>query len=215
MFSGIIDNQARVIKRKPQGGQIRFGFEMKKKTRPLKLGESIAVNGVCLTAAKVNGKKFEVDVIQATLDVTTLSDLKAGSWVNTERSLRYGDDISGHFVTGHVDGCGKIQKIEKKGKNRILTISAPRALMAYITSKGSITIDGISLTVQHSGKRDFEIALVPHTLKETNFTLRKAGDRVNLEVDLVARYLKNLTKFPSSSLASKRLSIGKLVRQGF
>lgn len=193
MFTGIIQNQAKVVSKKSSGAQIRFAFQfLKPEKRKIELGESIAIDGVCLTAAKVLKKGFEADVVRETLQATTLSQLQKGSVTNTERALRYGDSMGGHFVTGHVDTRSRILKVEKQGKNRLYSFSVPRDLSLYIAAKGSVVLDGISLTVQAVGAKAFKVALVPHTLKATTLGRKGEGDEVNLEIDLIARYMKRL-----------------------
>ena len=149
---------------------------------------------VCLTATKVKGNQFQVDVIRETLQATNLGELQVGSLVNIERSLKHGYDVSGHFVTGHIDGRGLIQKISKRGRDRLFQIKSPKKLMTFFASKGSVAVDGISLTIQSVKKGCFEVALIPHTLKETTLGSKKAGEFVNLEVDLIARYLQKIIK---------------------
>ena len=180
------------MKREARGGQIRLGFRFLRPERKFKTGESLCVNGVCLTAAKKNGRKFEADVIGGTLRSTTLGALRVGDRVNLERPLRAGDPVGGHFVTGHVDGRGKILRLEKRGKNRTLTIQAPPALRPYLAAKGSVAVDGVSLTIQKVRGLKFQAGLVPHTLKATTLGRKRAGALVNLESDLIARYLKIL-----------------------
>ncbi len=215
MFTGIITNQAVVMKRTPKGGQVRFSFRfLKKEKRKPELGESIAVNGVCLTVAAFASQGFEADAVRETLQATTLSRLEKGSRVHIERALRYGDSMGGHFVTGHVDGQGTLKKVEKQGKNRALWFEAPATLASYLAPKGSITVDGVSLTIQEVRGALFKLAIVPHTLRETGFGVLRPGDRVNLEVDLVARYLKAL-KAPEKLKAGGRLRIPILKKQGF
>lgn len=214
MFTGIIHNQGKVIKRAERGGQVRFAFRLaaleKKKLQP---GESIAVNGVCLTAAKIAGAIFEADVIRETLQATTLSQLRTGDSVNLERSMKAGDLIGGHFVTGHVDEKGKIVKIEKNKKNTVFYIQASEKLRNYIAEKGSIAVDGISLTVQSVNKNTFKVGIIPFTLHHTTLGTRKAGDFVNLEADLIARYLRVLDH--SLKKSPRKLVISYLKRQGF
>lgn len=188
MFTGIIQNQGKVIRREKRGGQIHFAFRLIRPAK-LKLGESIAVNGVCLTATKLSRNGFECDVIQETLKATTLGFLQVEDSVNLERSLKVGDEIGGHFVTGHVDEVGRIERIHRMGKNRTLTIKASPSLMRFLAVKGSIAVDGISLTVQGIQKGGFTAGLVPHTLRETNLGTAQLGQKVNLEIDLIARYL--------------------------
>ena len=205
MFTGIISNQAKVIKKEKHGAQVRFVFRFihKEKNRPVP-GESIAVNGVCLTAVKIGRDFFEAVAVRETLEATTLSSLETGSKVNTERSLKMGDSLGGHFVTGHIDGCGRILKIEKSGKNYSFWIQAPPALKPYLAVKGSVGVDGISLTVQAVKGLSFKVAVIPYTFSHTTLGTKKAGSEVNLEADLVARYLNVL----SSSLSPRKSLIG-------
>lgn len=203
MFTGIIQNQAKVIRKKSAGRLIHFVFHfMKPETRKVELGESIAVDGVCLTVAKAAANGFEADVVHETLKATTLSQRKPGSVVNTERALRYGDSMGGHFVTGHVDARSRILSIEKRGKNLLYTFQIPSGLAPYIAAKGSVVIDGISLTVQAVNGAAFKIAVIPHTAKATILRRKVKGNEVNLEIDLIARYLRRAEEF-SRSLAKR------------
>lgn len=180
----------------------------------MKAGESIAVDGVCLTAVKAGPKNFEADVIDETLRATRLGRLKAGDRVNLERSLRAGDLIGGHFVTGHVNGTGIIRKIERRGANYALQIQAPADIIQSLAVKGSIALDGISLTVQAIRANTFKVAIIPLTLRETALKRKKKGDGVNLEIDLTRRYLKDLMTLPVFSPAP-RLTLKQLKSQGF
>jgi riboflavin synthase len=193
VYSGIVSNQGIVVKRREGNRQIHFGFRFLRKEKPIKLGESIAVDGVCLTVAGLRPRGFEADVVRETLDATTLGSLKLGGRVNLERSLKTGDEIGGHFVTGHIDGRGRIVHIEKRKKNWLITFEASRSIMKVLAQKGSIAVDGISLTIQGLSKKFFKITIIPHTLKETTLGRKGVGDWVNLEIDLITRYLKVLT----------------------
>ena len=217
MFTGIVQNLGTVIKKEKRGGQIRFGFRFEKKEkRKPEPGESIAVDGVCLTVAKSGPRTFEADVIRETLEAATLARLKTGSRVNLERSLRIGDPAGGHFVTGHVDGRGMIQKVEKKGRNTRITFQAPKNILPFLAAKGSIAVDGISLTVQAVRGLSFQTGIVPHTLRHTTLGSKKAGDPVNVEADLIARYLDFIPKdHKTSPRPSRSLKIRGLKRQGF
>lgn len=155
-------------------------------------GDSIAVNGCCLTAIKVikRGKSrgFKFDLLRETWDLTNLNSLRRGSTVNLERALALGQRMGGHFVTGHVDAVGKIRKWEKQGKDWLLDVDAPLSLMTGFVRKGSVAIDGISLTVAKLRKRGFAVWIIPHTRRVTNLRTRKVGDTVNLETDLLGKY---------------------------
>jgi len=217
MFTGIIQNQGQVILKREGRGMIHFGFRFLRPEKNLKLGESIAVDGVCLTVAKKTSKGFEVDVVEETLKATTLSELVLGSRVNLERSLKYGDEMGGHFVSGHVDGIGRISKITRSGDNYLISITPAKSLLNQLAKKGSVALDGISLTVQKLTAKDVIITIIPHTLKETTLGVKKVGDFVNLEIDLITRYLQVITHKVSSKdpeLISQKL-IASLKREGF
>ena len=156
------------------------------------LGESIAVNGVCLTVISFDASGFEADASTETLALTTLGALPPGRQVNLERALRAGDRLGGHLVSGHVDGIGTVASVADDARAQRWRFTAPRALMRYIASKGSICIDGTSLTVNGVDAEGFDVALVPHTLAHTAFGATRPGDPVNLEVDQVARYVERL-----------------------
>lgn len=215
MFTGIVENQGFVVKREERGGQVRFGFGFQKKEQGLKVGDSVAVSGVCLTAVRVSSSGFEADVVRQTLEVTTLGGLKLGGRVNLERSLKLGSGLGGHFVTGHIDGRGKILKIERRNRNTTLFINASKAIIALLADKGSVACDGISLTVQKVRGSVFQIAVIPHTLKVTTLGSKKIGSEVNLEVDIVARYLQMcFAKEKSRKTFSSRTILRELLRQG-
>jgi len=215
MFTGIIENEGLIIKQEERGGQVRFGFRFQKKELGLKVGDSIAVSGVCLTAVRASSTGFEADVVRQTLEATTLGSLKMGGRVNLERSLKLGAGLGGHFVTGHIDERGKIVKIEKRKKNTTLFITASKDIIALLADKGSVACDGISLTVQKVRGSVFEIAVIPHTLKVTTLGLKRVGSEVNLEVDIVARYLQMcFSKEKSRKTFSSRTILRELLRQG-
>lgn len=213
MFTGIVHNQGTVLKKTKSGGQVKFSFKLKRKEK-IKLGQSIAINGVCLTASKVTKAGFEADVMNATLEATTLGDLKLKDMVNLEKALTYGDEIGGHFVTGHVDAKGKITAIKKNKKNYTLTIKTPESMQAYLAPKGSITLDGISLTIQSVQKNHFNVGIIPHTWQETNLRKKSVSSEVNLEIDLIARYLEAIENAKKSPKKSKA-RLKKLIQQGF
>ncbi len=154
------------------------------------LGDSIAVNGVCLTVIEHSGAQFSVDVSRASLDCTV--GLDAPGEVNLEKALRLADRLGGHLVTGHVDGVGEVLKFERIGESHELVIRAPLALAKYIARKGSITVDGVSLTVNRVDDGDFAINLIPHTVAVTTLKRLASGSRVNLEIDLIARYVERM-----------------------
>ena len=195
MFTGIIQKVGKITNIQNGKGVKSFSVQMKPWLDQVKIGESIAIDGVCLTVKQKNWKSFSVDAIPATLKMTTLKALKIGSKVNLERSLKWGERLGGHYVSGHVDHAGEIVAKKKNGKSSILKIKAARAVQKYLISKGSIAVDGISLTVQKLVPGGFETAIIPHTAKKTTIGLKKAGDFVNLEADLmIKRFLKGKRK---------------------
>ena len=199
MFTGIIQEKAKVKNIKKSSGKTVFEIESKKAIENLEIGSSIACNGVCLTVVNLNNNIFEVEAIPETLKLTNLGDLKIGGFLNLEPSLRLQDELSGHIVLGHVDGMGKVSSIQLEGDSILMTIEHPNDLGKYIAHKGSITIDGISLTIAKVTDKDFSVALIPHTLEVTTLSDRKIGDMVNLEIDVVARYLERLIKTKDNS----------------
>ncbi|MFH1799992.1 MAG: riboflavin synthase [Candidatus Omnitrophota bacterium] len=215
MFTGIVENQGMVVKKEERGGQVRFGFRFQKKERGLKIGDSIAVSGVCLTAVRVTPDDFEVDVVRQTLEATTLGMLEKRGCVNLERSLKLGDGLGGHFVTGHIDGRGTIVKIEKRKRNTTLFLTASKDIIALLADKGSVACDGISLTVQKVRGKVFQIAVIPHTLQVTTLGIKRVGSEVNLEVDIVARYLQMcFAKERSRRTFSSRTILRELLQRG-
>jgi riboflavin synthase len=193
MFTGIVQAVGRVAARESRGADARIVIDATDlDLGDVALGDSIAVGGVCLTAVALDGATFAADVSVETLARTTLGALSVGARVNLEKSLRLADRLGGHLVSGHVDGIGHIASIADDGASQRWTFSAPAALMRYIAVKGSICIDGTSLTVNVVDGDTFGVTLIPHTLDVTTFGVRKAGDAINLEVDLIARYVERL-----------------------
>lgn len=194
MFTGIVEETGTIEKIKPGAKSIELTVRAKVCGRGLKIGDSLAVNGCCLTVVKVlshrGGKSIRLDLLRETWKRTNLSQTHAGSLVNLERSLQVGARLGGHFVTGHIDGTGKITRWEKAGADHVLEIAAPADVMPYIAFKGSITVDGISLTVASLSKRSFRVWIIPHTYAVTALRKRAVGDAVNLEADILAKYLR-------------------------
>jgi len=193
MFTGIIQAIGQVQTLAPRDGDVRLTLS----TGKLPLagvipGDSIAVNGVCLTAIVLNGASFAADVSRETLSLTTLGELMPGSRVNLEKALTLAMPLGGHLVSGHVDGVGEILERRQDGRSWRFSLQAPPSLARYIAQKGSICVDGTSLTVNAVRGARFELNIVPHTLEETIFGDYQPGTRVNLEVDLIARYLERL-----------------------
>lgn len=193
MFTGIIEAVGRIAAIDNKGADRRLSITTGKlDLTEVKLGDSIAVNGVCLTAVQLPGDGFVADVSGETLARTTLANLKAGAVVNLERALTPTTRLGGHLVSGHVDGLGEVVSVVAEGRSLRITIAAPAPLARYIAEKGSICVDGVSLTVNAVQGARFELTIVPHTAQETTIADYRAGTRVNLEVDIIARYLERL-----------------------
>jgi len=193
MFTGIIQAVGRIATFERVGSDARIAIDAATlDLDDVRIGDSIAVAGVCLTVVALDAGRFAADVSAETLARTTLGALVTADPVNLEKSLRLADRLGGHLVSGHVDGIGKILTVEDDGASQRWTFSAPADLARYIAIKGSICIDGTSLTVNDADRDRFGVTLIPHTLAVTSFGARKPGDAVNLEVDLVARYVERL-----------------------
>ena len=193
MFTGLIEGVGRLRQREPRGGDVRLHVEVG--TLPfadVAMGESIAVNGVCLTVVAFDAVSFAADVSTETLSLTTLGGLADGQALNLERAMRPTDRLGGHLVSGHVDGVGRVLSVHEDARSQRWRFAAPAPLLKYIATKGSICVDGVSLTVNAVDGEGFEVALIPHTVSHTAFATTRVGDPVNLEVDLVARYVERL-----------------------
>jgi len=194
MFTGIVEETGVVKKIKRTASSIEFTVRANTTGRGLKAGGSLAVNGCCLTAVKVSTrggpKLIQFDLLRETWRLTNLQFTKPGSLVNLERPLRADGEFGGHFVTGHIDGLGKIRRWEQVGRDYLLDIAAPPAVMRYVIHKGSIAVDGISLTVAAVQKKSFRIWVIPHTYEITALRERKVGNAVNLEADLLGKYVE-------------------------
>jgi len=193
MFTGIVTAVGRVRGMKPARGGKRLTVDAGGLSlRDVAIGDSIAVNGACLTVVAKQARSFEADVSPETLACT--AGLGAGNDVNLEKAMRLSDRLGGHIVTGHVDGVGAVKAVRPAGANRVVTFKAPAALAKYIARKGSITVNGVSLTVNAVRGGEFSVNLIPHTLAGTNLGELRAGGKVNLEVDILARYADRLRK---------------------
>lgn len=193
MFTGIIQSIGEIAAIQPKGGDVRLYIKTGKlQVNNVALGDSIATNGVCLTAVELPGDGFWADVSRETLDCTSVGNWKVGQTVNLEKAMTPETHFGGHIVSGHVDGLGEIVTRKPDGRSERFVIRAPKELARYIAAKGSITVDGTSLTVNHVDGDEFGLNIVPHTLQETVMGTYSAGTQVNLEVDLIARYLERL-----------------------
>jgi riboflavin synthase len=194
MFTGIVEESGRVQSITPGEDSIRLEVRARLCGRGLKAGGSLAVNGCCLTVAEMSGRGrdrlLQFDLLAETWQRTNFHSLQPGAAVNLERSVRAGGRMDGHFVTGHIDGVGKIIRWERSGRDHVLDISAPQGIMRYIVAKGSVAVDGISLTVAAARAKSFRIWIIPHTLAVTALRERRIGDEVNLEADLLGKYVE-------------------------
>lgn len=195
MFTGIVEETGVVRSIERAARSIQLTIEAKRCARGLKRGESLAVNGCCLTATKLaparnGGKRVQFDLLRETWQRTNLQFVEPGSLVNLERPLQAGGRLDGHFVTGHIDGVGRIVRWERAGNDHVLEVSAPPEVMRYMVSKGSISVDGISLTVADVTKKTFRVWIIPHTFKVTALRERKVGDVLNLEADILGKYVE-------------------------
>jgi riboflavin synthase len=212
MFSGLVKGIGRVAARTDQGGDRRFVIELGTAAMPpLALGGSIAVNGVCLTAVAATPSTFTADVSAATLAVTTFDRLAVNSRVNLEPPLKAGDPLDGHLVTGHVDGVGEVVSVESVGTSTRLVVRVPGPLRRYIATKGSVAVDGVSLTVNGVAGAEFEVNIIPHTQTVTVIGEYARGTAVNIEVDLLARYLERFVQ----TGADGEIDLGFLRKHGY
>lgn len=192
MFTGIIQGVGKVEKitdKTKNHSAFQITVDLGKNAKGLQVGQSVSLNGVCLSVTRISKNKCEFEMIDETIKQTDLGSLVSGDKVNIERSLKIGDRLEGHFVLGHVDGVGVIKKIEKKPKEVKIWFQVPKKLIKFIVKKGSIAIDGISLTVVDVKKNNASVCLIPHTIKITNFQSKKVGDKINIETDILGKYI--------------------------
>ena len=195
MFSGIVKGVGRVLEQSDLGDDRRLTIGLEDVVLPeIRPGDSIAVNGVCLTAVACDAKRFSADVSVETLSKTTLGDLQVGDGVNLESALRMGDALDGHLVTGHVDGVGRVERVVESARSSVLRIRTEGALAPFIARKGSVTVDGVSLTVNDVENATFQVNIIPHTREITVIAGYRPGTAVNIEVDIIARYVQRLAR---------------------
>jgi riboflavin synthase, alpha subunit len=194
MFTGLIEDVGTIGDLRLQQKSAVLTVKTKLPVRSMARGASVAVNGACLTVVKKGLRSFTVDVSPETLQRTSLETLTVGSMVNLERPMRLADRLGGHLVTGHVDGVGAVAAIEKQGEFTIITFEVPAPLGALLVPKGSVAVDGISLTVNVCRKQRFSVAIIPFTLRHTNLRARRVGDKVNIETDLIGKYVQSFMR---------------------
>ena len=192
MFTGIVEEAGRVVRIRPGKRSTKLTVRAPKIARSAAIGNSVAVNGACLTVVAKKRSSISFDVLNETLERTNLEFVREGSLVNLERPLRASARLDGHFVLGHVDGRGKVRRFEREGKDYVLDIQAPRSIMRYVIEKGSIAVDGISLTVASVGRNWFRAWIIPHTREITNLQAFRKGGLINLEADVLGKYVEQL-----------------------
>ena len=212
MFTGLVEDTGSIAGISPEGGGRRLRLRTAIPLADVAIGDSIACNGVCLTVERTAGDIFEVVAGRETLAVTTVGGWKTGDAIHMERALAAGQRLGGHLVQGHVDGVGRVVRSEAAGESWIVWVDATDALARYIASKGSICIDGVSLTVNEVAGSTFRVNLVPHTTRVTHLGRLAAGDVVNLEVDVLARYVERMLSFVGGKTG---LTFDKLKEHGF
>jgi riboflavin synthase len=215
MFTGLIEDLGTVRELRRSGASARLAVATAIPAADLVLGESIAVNGVCLTVVTIGSDFFVADVSPETLDCSTLGQLTADRRVNLERALRLSDRLGGHLVSGHIDGIGEVAGRVRDGNAERFTIRAATSLTRYVVDKGSIAVDGISLTVNQVQGDRFELAVIPHTLEVTTLGGRRVGSAVNLEVDLIGKYVERLLGLRQESGNERGLGLETLAKHGF
>lgn len=217
MFTGIIEELGVIenIRLLPDSAELTV--RANKVLEDTIIGDSIAVNGVCLTVIRLGSREFTVDVMAETLHKTNLAELKRGSPVNLERALQLQTRLGGHLVSGHVDGVGSISRINPVGIAKVYEINSPPSLLPYILPKGSVAVDGISLTVVEVTEEFFSVSLIPHTFKETTLGTKGVGDKVNLETDLIGKYVARFLAQPNENKEKKKnnLTLDFLAQNGF
>ncbi|AIH04126.1 MULTISPECIES: riboflavin synthase [Thermodesulfobacterium] len=216
MFTGLIEGEGRIISLLPEKGGLIIEVQTSFMLEDTKIGDSIAVNGVCLTAIEVKPKTFKAHISPETLNRTTFKYKKQGDWVNLERALKVGDRLGGHLVSGHIDGIGKVLNINPLGDFYQILIEIPEALAVYLVEKGSIAVDGISLTINKVKENSFELMIIPHTYQVTTLKYLKPGDLVNIEIDMIAKMVhKWLSPYLNQQEKKSQLSLEFLKQHGF
>ena len=205
MFTGLIETVGTIERCERTEGGLQFLISSSLPVNELEDGESIAVDGVCLTVTRFSGKGFAVDVSPESLATTTLADIKVGSRVNLERALKLSDRLGGHLVSGHVDGQAMLQSVRRTGEFTRLDFKTPQSLLDSMVVKGSVAIDGISLTVNTVDAGGFSVMIIPHTLVNTTLCDRKPGQRVNIETDMIGKYVEKFVRSGSSDGVTREL----------
>ncbi len=215
MFTGIVETTGKVTRIDRLSESVRLSIAAGRVSEDVALGDSIAVNGVCLTVVSIDAPELVFDAVYETLRRTTLGSLAVGDVVNLERAMIANGRFGGHIVQGHVDGVGRIASMRPVGNAWQVHIDVDSNLMRYIVEKGSICIDGISLTVADAGRSSFSVSVIPHTWENTTLSMHRAGDALNIECDIIGKYVERLMGFSTSANAAPAVSMDMLVRTGF
>ncbi len=213
MFTGIVEAKCRVESARSASGGLRLTLDLSALEGSPALGESVSINGVCLTISSLDGVLAAFDAVEETIARSNLAQLKAGDSVNAERALRVGDRLGGHFVAGHVDGTSTLKSIKKLASSTILTIECEPDLTDYMIEKGSVALEGVSLTLTSVGRGKFSVAIVPHTLEVTTLGDKKRGARLNIEVDMLGKWVRKL--LGAGAKGQSNISIDFLTEHGF
>lgn len=212
MFTGLIECVGRMVRQQRSGASVRLEVSAPIAASEVAIGDSIAVNGACLTVTAISGDRFSFDVSPETIARTTFLGMSPGTPVNMERALRFGGRLDGHLVTGHIDCIGRLERSEARGNTRFLTLSLPSEHAGMLVEKGSVAVDGVSLTVNAVKDDSFELAIIPHTLEKTTLATLSPGQQVNLETDIIGKYVARLVS-PHSKGAG--LTMETLMKNGF
>lgn len=215
MFTGLVQEKGILAARSMNGDAGKLVIRLNKALSNPELGESIAINGVCLTLEKADGAELMFHVMAETFHKTNLGQLPAGTIVNVERALRLGDRLGGHFVSGHVDGTGRILSFEKAGADTVLRVELPESVRPYVVPKGSIAIDGISLTIASLSEHEFTVRIIPTTWDETDLAFKKSGDLLNLEADMLGKQVRYQLEAMLAAKGKKELTMDDLIKAGF
>ncbi len=215
MFTGIIEEIGSLESINKSGDNYRLKIKAKKVLENTEIGDSISTNGVCLTVVEMTEDSYSADVMAETLRKSSLGDIRLNSPVNLERALTLNKPLGGHLVSGHIDGVGSISSIVKE-KNAIwFEVAADKEILKYIINKGSVALDGISLTIGELLNSSFKVSIIPHTLGETNLHSKKIGDPINIEVDLVGKYIERFLNFETEAKDESKISMNFLAENGF
>jgi riboflavin synthase len=215
MFTGLVEEIGEIKSIEKGAKSARITIKAEKILEGISLGDSVSTNGVCLTVTEFNKSNFSVDVMAETIRNSNLGKLKPGSKVNLERALKLSDRLGGHMVSGHIDGTGTIVEFYKEENATWVSIETTVDILKYIVHRGSITIDGISLTVAYVDENIFKVSIIPHTKDETTLVVKKIGDEVNLECDMLAKYVEKLLKYGEAPKEKKAISMDFLQKNGF